>query len=635
MSAATNVESRVRPRTSIGTKPSLALAALGIVFGDIGTSPLYTLKTCFTTAHVDVSPGSVLGIVSLLFWTLVVVVCVKYVGVLMRVDHEGEGGILALLALASPRTPLGLPLRANWLVWVVTIGAAMLFGDGIITPAISVISAVEGVGVATSAAQPFVVPISAAVLLGLFLIQARGTEKVGRLFGPAMLVWFVIIALLGAGAILHEPRVLAALLPWYALGFVVHHGAFGFLVFGAVVLAVTGVEALYADLSHFGRAPISAAWFALVFPALILNYFGQGAKLLANPKALDSPFFALAPGWSLIPLVVVATAATVIASQALISGAFTLTEQAINLNLWPRLTVLHTSSERQGQVYVPAVNALLAIACLVLVFTFRSSDRLAAAYGLAVSATMLATSIAFYFVVTNVRQWKKRYAVPLVALFVTIDGSFLLASAPKIVDGAWIPIAIAVLFVTTAVTWLEGRRCVSKSLIELQMPLDEYLRDAKPRAAEPLGTMVFLTNNPSGIPFIGSKHRWIRARADDENVVLLTLVRSPRPHLGETERVRIELPAPRLTIVHASYGYMERPRIAPVLQACGLAGLKLDTDETSFFYADPKIVRAQADPLATWMRRYFQFLVRNARPLPDDMEIRAERRVELGVEVAI
>ena len=616
-------------------KPGLAIAALGVVFGDIGTSPLYTIKTCFTTAHVEPTLENVLGILSLLLWLLAFVVCVKYIGNLMRVDHDGEGGILALLALASPPKSFGMPLRVGWLTVVVVAGAAMLFGDGIITPAISVISAVEGVGVATKAAQPFIVPASVAILIALFLIQSRGTEKVGRVFGPVMVLWFAAIGVAGLLAILKAPQVLFALDPTHALRFVTHHGVFGFLIFGAVVLAMTGVEALYADMSHFGRAPIAAAWFALVFPALVLSYLGQGAILLGNRSALDAPFFALTPGPFLIPMVVLATLATVIASQALISGAFTLTEQAINLNLWPRMTVFHTSSSQRGQVYVPAVNLILGIACIALVITFRSSDNLAAAFGLAVSATMLATSIAFYEVVTNVLKWKRIVVVPLVTSFVLVDGTFFLSGLPKIPQGAWVPLAISVLFVVTALTWLEGRRCVSKALLDLQIPLDQYVREAHPSEGEAAGTMVFLTGDQHGVPFMGGGHQWIRARADRERLVLLTLVRAARPYVDESERVSIEHVSERLSLVKAQFGYMERPSVEPILAACGAEGLRLDSDQTSFFYADPKLTRASEKPLPAWQRGYFAMLARNARPLPDDLGIRPDRRVELGVEVAI
>ncbi|MGD0473268.1 MAG: KUP/HAK/KT family potassium transporter [Candidatus Velthaea sp.] len=627
--------SKIEAQRAQGLRPALALAALGVVFGDIGTSPLYTLKTCFTTAKVQPTLESVLGIVSLLLWALVLVVCIKYVGTLMRVDHEGEGGILALLALASPAKAFGLPIKVEWLTLVVIAGASMLFGDGMITPAISVISAVEGIGVSTEAAQPYIVPISVAILAALFLIQSRGTERVGKLFGPVMVVWFVAIAAAGALAIVRAPQVLWAIDPRHAIHFVTHHGAFGFLVFGAVVLAITGVEALYADMSHFGRRPIAAAWFVLVFPALICNYLGQGAVLLTNRAAFDNPFFSLTPGPWLIPMVVLATVATVIASQALISGAFTLTEQAVNLNLWPRLRIIHTSSEQAGQVYVPLVNTILAIACIALVLTFRSSDHLAAAYGLAVSATMLATSIAFYIVVTRVLHWNRLLVYALVTLFVLVDSTFFFSALPKLAEGAWLPLAISAFFVITSWTWLEGRRCVAKSLLELQMPLEQYLREAKPSGDHPKGTMVFLTGNPHGVPFIGGKHRWIRARADEEQVVLLTLTRAARPYVPQSERVHIERINERLAIVGASFGYMEGPLISAVTNACGAKGLKLDSDDTSFFYADPKMVASHERQLPGWQREYFSFLARNARPLPDDLEIRPERRVELGIEVAI
>jgi KUP system potassium uptake protein len=401
------------------------------------------------------------------------------------------------------------------------------------------------------------------------------------------------------------------------------------------VLAITGVEALYADMSHFGRIPIATGWFGLVFPALTLNYLGQGAVLLTDHGAFDNPFFALTPGPWLIPMVILATVATVIASQALISGAFTLTEQAVNLNLWPRLRIIHTSSRHQGQVYVPSVNVVLTIACIALVVTFRSSDHLAAAYGLAVSATMLATTITFYHVVTTIFNWNRLVVVPLVSLFVVVDGTFFLAALPKIAEGAWLPLAISAVFLLTSWTWLEGRRCVAKSLLELQMPLEQYLREATPSPHEPKGTMVFLTGNPRGVPFIGGRHRWIRARADEEQIVLLTLTRASRPYVPASERVHIERVNDRLHIVGASFGYMEGPLISAITSACGAKGLNIDSDDTSFFYADPKIVRATEAALPGWQRAYFGYLARNARPLPDDLEIRAERRVELGIEVAI
>jgi KUP system potassium uptake protein len=618
---------------TLGLPASLAVAALGVVFGDIGTSPLYTMKTCFDGANAAPTAENALGIVSLLVWALVFVVCVKYVTFLMRVDHEGEGGILALLALAEPPKVVGSKLKASWLVWVVVIGAAMLLGDGIITPAISVISAVEGMGVATSAAQPFIVPISAGVLIALFSIQWRGTENVGRCFGPIMVAWFLAIGATGLAAILAHPAIVAALDPRHAVGFVAHHGIFGFLVFGAVVLCVTGAEALYADMSHFGRKPIALAWYGLVLPALLLNYMGQGGIVIGNPQALASPFYALTSGWMLWPMVALATAATVIASQSLISGAFTLSEQAIALNLSPRLPVLHTSRDQRGQVYVPVINMVLGAACLALVLSFRSSDRLAAAYGLAVACTMLATDVVFFVVATRVLGWRKRWVIPLVATFGALDGSFVVAGLPKFFDGAWIPLAISALIVAIAITWLEGRRGVAKMLTEQQIPVEEFLAQQPVSGRPAEGTMVLLTGDPSGVPFV-KNHRWIVPRVERERVTLLTILTAGRPYVDERERVEIDRPCDRFARISASFGYMEQPRIKPILRACKERNLDIDTDSTTFIYADPVILR-KVNGLPRWQRRLFSFLHRLSKPLAEELRIKPERRVELGLEVDV
>ncbi len=618
---------------SLGLPAGLALAALGVVFGDIGTSPLYTLKTCFDSANAAPTVENALGIVSLLVWALFFVVCVKYVTVLMRIDHEGEGGILALLALAEPPKILGAKSKASWLVWVVVIGGAMLIGDGMITPAISVISAVEGIGVATSAAQPFIVPISAGVLIALFSIQWRGTQSVGGIFGPVMILWFLAIGLSGLVAIVAHPAIVAALDPRHALGFAFHHGIFGFLVFGAVVLCVTGAEALYADMSHFGRKPIALAWYAIVLPALLLNYLGQGAMVIGNPKALESPFYALTTGWTLWPMVVLATAATVIASQSLISGAFTLSEQAIALNLSPRLAVLHTSRDQRGQVYVPVINMALGFACLALVLAFRSSDRLAAAYGLAVACTMMATDVAFFVVATRVFKWRKRLATPLVALFLLVDGTFVVAGLPKFFDGAWIPLAISALVMAIAITWLEGRRGVAKVLADQQMPVATFLAQYPALKQPAEGTMVLLTGDPEGVPFV-QHHRWIVPRLDRERVALLTVVTAGRPYVGEHERVAIDRPCDRFARISATFGYMERPRLKPILAACKIRDFDIDSDTTTFIYADPVILR-KVNGLPRWQRRLFGFLHRLSKPLAEELRIKPERRVELGLEVDV
>jgi len=613
---------------------TLALAALGIVFGDIGTSPLYTLSTCFQFSGVGPSPANLLGICSLLAWVLIIVVCFKYVGFILFADHDGEGGILALLALADPKRGRYAPIGAGLLATVVIIGAAMLLGDGMITPAISVISAVEGLNVVTPAAQAYVVPLSVVILVGLFALQSKGTETVGRLFGPVMLLWFGAIAVAGALGIAARPAILWAIDPRHALGFLSGHGSGGFLVLGGVVLAITGVEALYADLSHFGRQPITRAWYAVVFPALILCYLGQGARVMADPKTLDQSFFALSPGWTLVPMIVIATAATIIASQALISGAFTLVEQAIALGLWPRTLILHTSSVLRGQVYVPAVNRTLAIGCVALVIGFGSSARLAAAFGLAVSCTMLATSFAYYAVIRRVWHWPLGRALPLVGVFVIIDGSFIAAGVGKFANGGWFPFLIAGLLTVAATTWLEGRRCVARALTGQETPIEESLQYMSRHLTTDAPIMVLLSGHPEQVPFF-ARHQWVRDRACEERVVLLTLLPVRVPYVAETDRTTIEVIGAALTRVIARFGYMELPDIAPIVRACRVQGIELDRSDTSFFYAGPKIERSSTHPFPAWRRELFVSLCRIARPLPDDLHIEAERRIELGVTVAV
>ncbi|HXW50765.1 MAG TPA: KUP/HAK/KT family potassium transporter [Candidatus Acidoferrales bacterium] len=611
----------------------LVVAALGVVFGDIGTSPLYTVRSCFIFGDAHPIREDVLGICSLIIWALIIVVCIKYIGFVMRVDHDGEGGILALLALAGKPSTRGL-IATGLLTTVVVVGAAMLLGDGIITPAISVISAVEGIGVASDALHPWIVPISVVILIALFTIQFRGTERVGRLFGPAMIVWFLSIGVAGAVAILKNPVVLLAFDPRHAVIFTQHHGLGGFLVLGGVVLAVTGVEALYADLSHFGRMPIVRAWYLFVFPPALLSYLGQGANLIAHPQAIANPFYALTPGWTLMPMVVIATVATIIASQALISGAFTLIEQAIHLGLSPRIEVRHTSRRVYGQVYLPGVAAALAIGCVLLVVTFRSSDHLAAAFGLAVSMTMLATDVAYYAVITRVLHWRKSVAIPLVSLFVIVDGSFVLAGLPKFAEGAWLPLAISAVLSIIALTWLEGRKRLHAVLAAEQLPVEDVIKTIQRADGTPKETMVFLTPDPDGVPFLTS-HRWIRERARDERIVLLNLQPTRLPYISESGRVTVERLSSQLVRVRGRFGFMELPRIDPILHACGTQGLDIDNPDTSFFYADPKIIAAKEHGFPNWRRWLFAILSRNSRPLPDDLQIPAERRIELGVTVAL
>lgn len=636
MNSDEETETRVRPATHPrkGSTAYLAVAALGVVFGDIGTSPLYTFKACFDFSGAHPIRGDILGICSLLVWALVVVVSVKYIGFIMRVDHDGEGGILALLALAAKPARSGALVAAGALTLIVVVGAAMLLGDGVITPAISVISAIEGVGVVSSSLHPWIVPLSVLVLILLFILQVRGTERIGRLFGPAMIAWFLAIGIAGGMAIVAHPAVLAALDPRHGISFCLRHGVGGFLVFGGIVLAVTGVEALYADLSHFGRIPIVRAWYAVVFPSLILAYLGEGAVVLADPRNLDNSFYALTPGPTLIPMVILATLATVIASQALISGAFTLVEQAIALGLSPRMEVVHTSRRVHGQVYVPAVAAMLAVGCILLAITFQSSDRLAAAFGLAVSCTMLATSIAYFAVITRVQHRSRFEAVPLVACFILVDGTFVAAGLPKFIDGGWLPLAISIVLSTIALTWLDGRRHFVAALAKEQESISEVLGSFQTPADKEPGTIIFLTHNPDGVPFL-KQHHWIRRHVYDEGVILLHLARAAKPYLAAENRVTIERLAPKLIRVQARFGYMEPPRIAPIIRACKAQGLHIDGEDTAFFYADPKIEAAEDHPFPHWRRWLFAALQRNSRPLPDDLQIPAERRIELGVTVAL
>ena len=614
---------------------TVALAALGVVFGDIGTSPLYTLKTCFTSAQVQPTTDNVLGIVSVLLWTLILVVCVKYVTFVMHVDYRGEGGIFALLARLLPEPNKGVFAPLSLLAIVGVVGGSTLFGDGLITPAISVLSAVEGLSGLTPAATTWEVPITVAVLVGLFVIQKRGTEKVGIVFGPIMALWFLAIAVAGGVALASHLQILWALNPGHATWFLTHHQLLGFLVLGGTVLAVTGVEALYADMSHFGRVPITFSWYAIVFPALLLNYLGQGGLVLANPKALDNAFYALTPGWMLVPMILLATAATVIASQALISGAFTLVEQGIALNLVPRMRVIHTADRYPGQVYVPAVNVLLGIGCIALVLAFKSSDALASAYGLAVSLTMAATTILYATVLRRVLNWSLAVSSAIFAAFICLDGSLVLAGLAKIPTGGWLPLAIALVLTALATTWHEGRRRVLTSLGRLGIPVDQFLAELAKKKTVPIeGTAVFLTGNPTDIPFTLNNH-WIQSQALNERIVLLTLVAASEPYVEDTERIFVERLSDNLVRVQARFGFMELPTLDAIVTLCSAQGLELDNEKASFVVARPQIVACEKPTMYATRRWLFDVMQKLAGTLPKDLGIPPDRLVELGVEVRL
>ena len=615
-------------------RASLALVALGIVFGDIGTSPLYAFHQCFQTLlRVTPTHANVLGILSLILWSLILIVFVWYVGIVMRVSHDGEGGILALLALILPPVKRGVLPRATGLMFLVILGAGMLFGDGIITPAISVISAVEGIGVATADARPFIVPLSVIILAGLFLLQSRGTQRIGALFGPLMLIWFSTIALLGAMGIARYPAVLAAINPIYAIAFLGRFGVAAIAIFGAIVLCVSGVEALYADMSHFGRRPIATAWTIVVFPALALNYLGQGAQVLSDPRALDNPFYMLAPHAALYPVVAIATIATIIASQALISGVYTLTKQGISLGFIPRMRVIYTSIAHRGQVYVPFMNRVLAVACIALVLGFQSSARLANAYGLAVSVTMMVTAIAYFDVVRKKFQYSVTVALLVVAPFLLIEALFVIGGLPKLLDGGWIPLLISAVVFVIASTWRAGRRRIAEIQLEQSQPIEAFLKDVRGRIGVPYqGTAVFLSGDPEGIPFL-LRHHWARTHSVDEKIVLLTLIPTTEPFVEESGRVQVETLAPGLIRVTARFGFMESLRLKRIISDCAARDLHIGGDDTTYYSADPSIVPARSGFWRSWQRTLFIVLRRNARSVTDTLQIPPDAHAKLGIEV--
>ena len=630
--AATAVAPAAKPR-SLAT---LALGALGVVYGDIGTSPLYALRQCLTgDASGPANPQAVLGLLSLVFWSLTVIICVKYLTVMMRADNRGEGGILALLALVVPHggavTDSG---RRRALVLLGLFGAALLYGDGVITPAISVLSAVEGLQLATNALQPYVVPITIAVLVVLFAVQRRGTARVGATFGPVMVVWFLVIGGLGLASIVtqspRQPSVLHAIDPTYAAGYLARGGGAGFLVLGSVVLAITGAEALYADMGHFGPHPIRAAWYAVVYPALLLNYFGQGALALDRGAAATHPFFQLAPSWALYPLIGLATAATVIASQALISGAFSLTHQAIQLGYAPRLHVVHTAKAVRGQIYMPQVNLILMVACIALVLGFRRSSAMANAYGIAVAGTMTITSLLFYVVARERWRWSRAAAAALVALFLLFDASFLGANLVKIASGGWVPVGLATIIFTVMTTWRRGRLELHQVLAAKSIPLDRLLAELERRRVRRRpGTAVFISVDASGIPPVLLRH--VRhEEAVYERVVLLTVVSDSRPTVSDAECVTLTELGHGFYRLVARFGFTEPPSIERIARCAAMLGLPIDVGDTTFFFTREGEQAASELPMAPWRRQLFGLTSRRAALTTTALGIPRERVVEIG-----
>jgi KUP system potassium uptake protein len=613
----------------------LTVAAIGVVFGDIGTSPLYAMREAFNGSHpVAANHDNVLGVLSLITWALIIVVTLKYVVFMMRADNRGEGGIMALLALVLRSTTRNTRGRVI-LMSLGLFGAALFYGDGVITPAISVLSAVEGLEVATPALKPFVIPVTILVLIGLFLFQQKGTEMVGALFGPITIVWFAVLALLGIVNIANYPHVLAAFSPGYAINFFAENSTGGFLVLGAVVLAITGTEALYADMGHFGKKPIRLAWSCYVLPALLLNYFGQGALILYNKDAIQNPFYHMAPEWTLYPLVILATMATVIASQAVISGTYSLTRQAIQLGYCPRLEVTHTSESEIGQIYMPWINWVLLVAVIGLVLGFETSSHLAGAYGIAVTGTMAIDTVLAFVLMRKLWHWPRWIAVPLLLLFLTIDLSFFSANAIKLFNGGWFPIVVAIVLFTLLVTWKRGRLLLIERLSPGAIPIEPFIQSitAHPPTRVP-GTAVFLTAASEGVPH-ALLHNLNHNKVLHERIVLLTVSTIDIPHVPDEERIEIQSLGTNFYRLIVRYGFKDDPDVPRALELASAKGFKFEMMETSFFLSRQTLIPKVGPGMALWQEKLFALMSRNASSATTFFKIPANRVVELGTRIEL
>jgi KUP system potassium uptake protein len=614
---------------------ALTVAAIGVVFGDIGTSPLYTMREAFgETYGLAPTQDNVLGVLSLIFWALIIVVTIKYVFFMMRANNHGEGGMMALLALVLRATKRGT--RTRWiLIPLGLFGASMFYGDGIITPAISVLSAVEGLEVAAPGLRPFVIPLTIVIVILLFLLQQKGTASVGALFGPVTVVWFGVLALLGSMSIAQNPGIFAALSPGYGVGFFVNNRFAGFLALGAVVLAITGTEGIYTDMGHFGKKPIRIAWSAVVLPALLLNYFGQGALILRDPAALEHPFYLLAPAWALYPLIGLATAATVIASQAVISGTYSLTRQAIQLGYCPRLDIFHTSESEIGQIYMPWINWSLLTAVLILVVGFGSSSNLASAYGVAVTGMMAIDTILAFVVVTTLWKWSKWLAVPLAIGFLFIDLTFFSANTVKLPHGGWFSIAVAAILFTLFTTWYRGRQVLMHHLAPGAIGLEPFIQSITqhPPTRVP-GTAVFLTNTLEGVPH-SLLHNLNHNKVLHERIVLLTVRTVDIPHVSNEERIEVTPLQGDFYRVIVNYGFKDEPDVPKALELSKAHGLEFKMMETSFFLSRQTVVPKMGKDMALWREKIFAVMSRNASSATGFFNIPANRVVELGTRVEL
>jgi KUP system potassium uptake protein len=613
---------------------ALLIGSIGVVYGDIGTSPLYALREAVLAASgsaAGVTPLAVLGVVSLILWALIIVVTLKYVVILLRADNHGEGGTLALMALAQRALSSG----AGAVVLLGIVSGALFYGDAVITPALSVLSAIEGIKLVTEAFEPYVVPLTVLILFILFTVQSRGTARVASFFGPVMCIWFVIIAIAAITPIMRHPEILQAVNPVYAVSFMLHHGIIGFITLGAVFLAVTGAEALYADLGHFGMRPIQTAWLFIVLPSLALNYMGQGALVIGDPKALENPFFLMFPDWALIPMVALATLATVIASQAVITGAYSLTRQAVQLGLLPRFEIRHTSETHSGQIYIPRINMLLLIAVVLLVLMFRSSSALASAYGISVTGTMVVTAMMGFVVIWRVWRWSPFAAAALIAPFLFLDLTFLTANLLKVLEGGWVPLALGAAVMLLMYTWRRGSRLLFEKSRKLEFPLADLVAMLEKRPPQRVsGTAVFLTSDPASAP-TALMHSLKHYKVLHEKNVILTIEIAPRPRIDISERVRLEQISATFSKVTLRFGFMESPNVPKALAIARKLGWQFDIMSTSFFLSRRALKPATHSGMPRWQDHLFIALSRTANDATDYFQIPSGRVVEVGTQVAV
>jgi KUP system potassium uptake protein len=637
MAITVNHENETDPHGRLNKKILLlAVGALGIVFGDIGTSPLYTIKECFFGPHaIAPTRDNILGVLSLIFWSLTIVISIKYVMFILRADNRSEGGIFALLGLI-PTSPTVISPGVRWTAVIAgVLGAGLLYGDGVITPAITVLSAIEGLEVATTALTPTVLPLTCGILFLLFFMQRRGTGDIGKVFGPAMLVWFAAIAILGLVQILRDTTILTAVSPLYAFDFFVRNGSHGVVVLGSVVLCITGGEALYADLGHFGRHAIRFSWFWIAYPALLLNYFGQGALLLVQPEMNTNPFYGAVPRLLLYPMVGLATIASIIASQALISGVFSLTQQAVQLGFCPRMRIIHTSSEMRGQIYIPFVNYALMLACIGVVIAFGGSSGLAGAYGIAVTGTMTITSFLYFLVLTHTWNWPLGKAVPLVGIFLIFDIAYFGGNLFKVASGGWFALLVAVVITIVMTTWRRGREEIGQKLAETKLPLSIFIADvARQKLPRVPGTAVFMSVSPEGIP-VTLLHHVKHNHMLHQYVVLLSVISTDSPTIPAKERIQVEKLGEGFYRIVAFYGFMQSPNVPEIMKMASRYGIEAEPLNTTYYLSRETLLTDGHSKMMHWRKILFAFMARNAGNPTTYFKLPPNRVVELGTQIVL